>query len=81
MASWLSLKIIVAVGSLLSLISREKRNYNQIVSLMAWICAIYSALQKDKDMVDWFFQDQLITQLLIFNRNLEFKQQVSRSFT
>ena len=67
MALWLSPKMTVAIGSSSSLTSWEKSDCSQIASLVAWVCATYSASQEDRETVGCLFEDQLIAPLPILN--------------
>lgn len=78
-ALWLFPKITIVVGSSSSLRKWERSDCNQIVSLIAWVCTTFSALQEDKKTMSCFFEDQLIAPLLILNKNPKVELQVSIS--
>lgn len=61
-APWLSPYITVACGESVSLRSWAKRDLNQVASLVAWVCATYSASQEKSETVDWRFEDQEIAE-------------------
>lgn len=79
MAPWLSPKMTVAAGYFISLRNWERSDCSQIASLVAWVCATYSASQEDKETVGCLFEDQLIAPLPILNRKPEVERRVSIS--
>ena len=62
-------KNIVALGSCLSSKGYDRSDRNQIASLVACVCAMYSASQVERDTVGCRFDDQLIDSLPMLKRN------------
>ncbi len=78
-APWLSPKIMVALGSSSSIRSWDRSDCSHIASIVAWVWAMYSASQVEKDTVGWCFEDQLIAPLPISKTKPEIDLRVCMS--